>query len=222
MIEVALETSFREASVAVRVDGRLDETTLDPEGAHASELLPRLDELLRAHGAEPRRIDAVFVGVGPGSYTGLRVGIATALGLARGAEAELRGEPSAEVLLARELEPGQTGSYLLDARQGQLYFARYANEDGVLRELDAPGVLSPAEARAALGSDEGPIYCDAGAPLAAALEGSLAARVRQGVVPRASALLELASKRLGSLGPHAPQEVAPLYLREFQAKERRR
>lgn len=222
MIEVALETSFREASVAVRVDGQLAEASLDPEGAHASELLPRLDELLRAHGAEPRRIDAVFVGVGPGSYTGLRVGIATALGLARGAEAKLRGEPSAEVLLARELEPGQTGSYLLDARQDQLYFARYANEDGVLRELDAPRVLSPAEARAALRSDGGPIYCDAGAPLAAGLDGSLAARVRQGFFPRASALLELASKRLESLGPHAPQDVAPLYLREFQAKERRR
>ena len=222
MIEVALETSFRESSVALSVDGEITEVLLDPEHAHASELLPRLAELLEARGRSPREVDAVYVGVGPGSYTGLRVGIATALGLARGAGAALRGEASAEVLLHRELAPGERGTFLLDARQDELYFARYARTDDGLEELDAPRVLDPASAREALEQDAGPIFCDAGAPRAAQLEGELLARVRQGCTPRASALLVLGRSRLDARGTQSPDEVEPLYLREFKAKQRRR
>src|SRR5688572_13321424 len=118
--EVALETSARAASVAVRHAGEVRAARLAPERSHASDLFPRLAELFEALGAAPGAIESVFVGTGPGSYTGLRVGIATALGLARGSGAKLVGVPSGETLAYERLAPGREAAWLLDARSGEL------------------------------------------------------------------------------------------------------
>jgi tRNA threonylcarbamoyladenosine biosynthesis protein TsaB len=222
MIEVALETSTRHCSVALRSGGEVREVLLDPEVAHASALVPALSELLSEHGLEARQIDAVYVGTGPGSYTGLRVGIATALGLARGADAQLRGEPSGETLLWRELDAGQTGVYLLDARASEFYLARYQREDSGIAVLQAPCVLDAQAVRAALADDDSPIFCDETAAAAAGLEEVTVARCRPRAYPRAGALLDLASRRLAEAGAHSFEQVEPLYLREFQAKLRKR
>ena len=83
MITLALDTSGPVGSVALRREGRLlGERTLDTQEHHSSLLLPTTDELLRAHGLAPRDVELWAVGLGPGSYTGIRVGIAAAKGFA--------------------------------------------------------------------------------------------------------------------------------------------
>ncbi|MCB9913777.1 MAG: tRNA (adenosine(37)-N6)-threonylcarbamoyltransferase complex dimerization subunit type 1 TsaB [Planctomycetes bacterium] len=222
MIEVALETSTRGASVAARTPRGLLEVALEADTAHASTLLPRLAELLERLDATPREVGAVYVGLGPGSYTGLRVGVATALGLARGAAAVLRGEASAEVLLARELAPGEEGVFLIDARQEELYFARYRREGGELVTLRAPCVLRAEDVRAELARDGARVFADATAADAAGLDAATRARLVLDARPSAAALLELAGARLAREGAHAADAVQPLYLRDFRAKQRRR
>lgn len=221
MIEVALETSHRQASVAVRIDGRLEERLLSSESSHASDTLSELDKLLRATGATPGNIDAVFVGTGPGSYTGLRIGIATALGLARGAEAVLRGEPSGETLAWRELNPGEECVYLLDARQGELYFAHYRRLAKEVEVVSSPRVILPTELVELLPAD-GALFGDQRALELAGLEREIDSRFRWKVIPRAGALLELAGLRCQELGPQSFEDVEPLYLRPFQARIRKR
>jgi tRNA threonylcarbamoyladenosine biosynthesis protein TsaB len=218
---VALETSARPASVAVESRGRVLEVVLDPARAHASDLLPALDRLLREAGVPPREVRAVLVGTGPGSYTGLRVGVATALGIARASGAALRGVPSGETVAWAELGEGEVASVLSDARSGELYLAAYARLAAEVEVLLAPRALPPAVARAAL-LDRGPVFADATSADAAGLTPAQRARVRTGVAPRAGALLALGSRRLVALGPQRPEEVAPLYLRPFAAKARRR
>ncbi|MDE0893035.1 MAG: tRNA (adenosine(37)-N6)-threonylcarbamoyltransferase complex dimerization subunit type 1 TsaB, partial [Planctomycetota bacterium] len=85
MLLVALESSTRSPSIAVYLDGELHFEALDGDRPHASDLLPRLDAILGSLKISPRDITHVAVGTGPGSYTGLRVGIATAQGIARAA-----------------------------------------------------------------------------------------------------------------------------------------
>ncbi len=222
MIEVALETSFRHSSVALRTPVGSEEVCLDPEIAHASALVPALQQMMQGRGLAPRDIDAVYVGLGPGSYTGLRVGVATALGIARGSEAAIRGEASGESLLWRELVPGEQGVYLLDARQEQFYFARYRRCDDEVEVLRAPCVLDAEAVRRELLGDDAAVFCDETALPAAQLEQSLGPRARVGLYPRASALLELASLRLAAQGGHDLLKLEPLYLRAFKAKQRRR
>ena len=217
MIEVALETSTREPSVAARADGRLVEARLDKDGAHASDLLPALERLLGELGARPRDIGRVAVGVGPGSYTGLRVGVATAQGLARGAGAPLVGVPSGEALAHAECADDEEVVRLLDARSGELYYARYAKRGGVLVVVDAARVASPEEVRDLLPAGAR-ILGDAGCADAAGLDDAARSRVTT-PVPAAAAVLELAATREPAA---APEQVLPLYLRPFAAKTRKR
>jgi tRNA threonylcarbamoyladenosine biosynthesis protein TsaB len=218
---VALETSGRPASVAARNGGRRLFASLAPDRPHASDLLSTLDGLLGSLGARPADIEAVIVGTGPGSYTGLRVGIATALGLSRGSGAVLLAVPSGETVAFAELQPGSEGVVLVDARQGELYYAHYRRTLDEVEILRAPCVLPAADVAAILPVDV-PIFGDAAAADAARLAPDQRARLAPQANPRADSLLALGATRLERSGPHSPDSIEPLYLRPFAARQRRR
>ena len=110
---VALETSTRPASIAVQGPaGQRAALTLEEDRRHASDLLGALGELVERVGAIPSDLDLVIAGTGPGSYTGLRVGASTALGLMRGAGAEVLGLPSFDAIAADGLAAGERGAVL--------------------------------------------------------------------------------------------------------------
>lgn len=220
-LSVALETSTRAPSLAAEAGGRRVEARLSSERAQASDLVPALERLLSELGATPLDLTGILVGLGPGSYTGLRIGVATALGLARGCGAALRGIPSSEALAFGELEPGEECCQILDARQGALYFAHYRRLPEELETLRAPCVLEPAELARAIPPGV-PIYCGPGAVEAARLGPEEILRVRLGAEPRAGALLDLGLVRLERLGTQRAEEVEPLYLRAFAVRERGR
>lgn len=221
---VGIETSSRQGSVALRVGGRVFTAPLLSSQAHARDLLPVLDGLRKDAGLDPDgpfRCDAVCVGIGPGSYTGLRVGIATALGLVRGSGAELRGVPSGEALVWKELRPGEEAAILLDARSREFYYARYRREEEEVRQLTSPTVLTAEEVRARLG-DERMIFSDESTPGAAELGEEVSDRLRLGVVAGAEGVIELGAARLASLGSQSAGEVEPLYLRPFVVRTKRK
>lgn len=221
MTIVALETSARAASVAVRHRSSTRATRLEAERAHASDLFPELGRLFAELGASPRAIEAVLVGTGPGSYTGLRVGIATALGLARGSGAKLLGVPSGETLAFERLRPGEEGVQLLDARSGELYFARYRRTEDEVEVVVAPIVLKPGELAAHLPVGT-PIFGDSTVAEAAGLDAGARERLVTDATPSAAALLELGGRRLARGAFTDSAELEPLYLRPFAAKTRRR
>ena len=219
MVLVALESSTRSPSVAVLVDGEILEQDLDKAHPHASDLLPCLAALLASCGRIPREIAAVAVGIGPGSYTGLRVGIATAQGIARAAGAELLGIPSGEALAHAELSPGERGDLVIDARGGSLYHARFQRTQEGVETLISPRVV-PADALAKLLDDSSIVFLDEALESSAGSRDGL--RIIAGAAPRARSLLELARQRLGKGGAGAPSSILPLYLRPFEGHVRKR
>jgi tRNA threonylcarbamoyladenosine biosynthesis protein TsaB len=220
MLIVAIETSSRAGSVAAGDGARVLCATLDEQRMHARDLLPALDRLLAELEARAADVRAVIVGTGPGSYTGLRVGIATALGLARASGAALRGVPSGETLAFAELAPGEDAVVLIDARQSELYFAHYRRTPREVEIVRAPCVLPANDVEAAL-PDGVPIFTDAAGMEAARLTHAQRERVR-GAGARADSLLVLGAARLERSGRQAPHEIEPLYLRPFAASQRRR
>lgn len=214
---VALEGSTRRASVAASFRGRVIDLALEPERAHQSDLLPTIDTLVRALGASPRDLRAVVVGTGPGSYTGLRVAIATALGLARAAGARLLGVPSGEVACLGACADGGELALLLDARSGELYYGRWRRVGREVEPTAALRVVRPEEVRE-LRLEGAAILTDVRAHLAPGLE----AHVLESAGPDAKTLLELGTNRLARGLETQSDRLEPLYLRPFAATERKR
>jgi len=127
-----------------RGDALLGEVARE-EGPAAETLMPAVDELLGENGVRADELDAIAISIGPGSFTGLRVGLATAKGLAFGASTALV-PVSTLAALAHGAAAGEVPVLaVLDARRGEMYAALFdcAKEDP--RALVEEGVYTPAE-----------------------------------------------------------------------------
>ena len=214
MLVAAFETSTRSPSVAVLAGDERFEEQLSGLRPHASDLLPALDRLLAQAGRHVRDLELIVVGTGPGSFTGLRVAASTAMGLAKGGQARLFGLPSLEALCWRELAPGEQAAVLLDARQGQLYFAHYRRLLQDIEVLQAPCLVRANEVPRIPAARW---FGDADTARAAALDDLARWQICIDRVPLASALLELGRVRFAREGAHSLQQLEPLYLRAFGA-----
>lgn len=112
---------------------------------HAQRLAPVIRELCAAVGWKPASLGAVAVSIGPGSFTGLRVGLGLAKGLAFAGNMTVVPVPTLEALAAvADAEPGELVCPMLDARKGELYVALYAvPERGHLRHVWGPTLARP-------------------------------------------------------------------------------
>jgi tRNA threonylcarbamoyladenosine biosynthesis protein TsaB len=138
---VGIESSSRRGSVAL-LEGERVVASVEHEqpNSHAERLLPLLEQLLAEAGWPKSSVDRLGVGVGPGSFTGLRAGIALAEGLSVGLDRPLWGVGSLLAMARGALAEHPSGPCcaLLDARRSELFLAVYDRE---LRELRAPRAL---------------------------------------------------------------------------------
>lgn len=155
MTLVAFDTSTRATVVAVESGGSLSSLRLDPppdsHPAHSTQLLGALRGLLDDLGLPWESIDRVGVGVGPGTFTGLRIAAATAEGLRRANAAEVVPVGSLEALSipARRFLPSGSVCALIDARRGQLFAAGWGPGGDV---AFAPRVVGPQEVEELFGA----------------------------------------------------------------------
>lgn len=148
-VVLGLDTATASSAVALRLaDGTTTEARDDPRAGehpgHATRLLEMAHELLAEAGVSWSDVERIAVGVGPGAFTGLRVGVATARGLAQSLSAELVGVSSLEALaraaLAAETEQ-DTVLAVIDARRGEVFAAAYERATG-----DGPSAAMPSDA----------------------------------------------------------------------------
>src|SRR5258708_894953 len=127
---LALETSGRLGSVAIVEDGRLIGEDVFAHGLkHAAEMIPRIDTLLKAAGWQPADIREIYVSIGPGSFTGLRIGITLAKTLAFATGAKIVAVPSVEVLACNAPPEARDAVIVLDAKRDQIFTARLHQDD---------------------------------------------------------------------------------------------
>lgn len=119
LLGVDCATPYLALALVDRTGVQMAKVSLEVGRDHAARLLPELQLLLAGAGVTGRDVTAIGVGVGPGSYTGVRVAIASARGLARAWNVPLAGSSSLLALLP--LAPGQRGVALLDARRDNVY-----------------------------------------------------------------------------------------------------
>jgi tRNA threonylcarbamoyladenosine biosynthesis protein TsaB len=142
---LGLDTATCRASVGLLVDGEVvAELSQGARGNHAVSLLPLVDAVLRAAGCRVDGLDAVAVSSGPGSFTGLRIGMSVAKGLACATGARLVGVPTLEALARTVVGYRGVICPLLDARKGELYAACFESGANGWQRL-TPDALVTAE-----------------------------------------------------------------------------
>ena len=162
MLILGLESSARSASVALSRDGALLALNYQMSGlTHSRTLLPMAEEVLRHAGVSLREVDAIAVAHGPGSFTGIRIGVATAKGLCWGADKPAIGVSTLEAMAyggAESAPPGARICCAMDARRNQIYHAMFHMEQGVLRRLTPDRAIALEELNAHLEGESGPVY----------------------------------------------------------------
>lgn len=124
MTVLALDTSTEILSLCCRRDEAFFELTRNIDLRHCEELLPLVDWLFRQMGLSPRELDLVVTAAGPGSFTGLRIGMASAKGLAAGAGCALVSVPTLDMYGQSPLEDCVVLP-LIDAKKKRFYAAFY-------------------------------------------------------------------------------------------------
>ena len=133
---LALDSSGLVASVAILTEETiLAEYTVNFKKTHSQTLLPMLDEIVRMLELDLKDIDAIAVAKGPGSFTGLRIGSATAKGLGLALDKPLLGIPTVDALAYNLFAMDGVICPLMDARRNQVYTGLYEVLDGKFHVL---------------------------------------------------------------------------------------
>jgi tRNA threonylcarbamoyladenosine biosynthesis protein TsaB len=134
---LAIETSGRVGSVALVEDGQVLAEDQFPHGLqHAAEMIPRIDRLCRDRGWTPPDIRELYVSAGPGSFTGLRIGITLAKTLAFATGAKIVAVPSVRVLACNAPSEASELIIVLDAKREQIFTSRFRREGAEWEEQE--------------------------------------------------------------------------------------
>ncbi len=217
---LAIETSADQCSIALSVGAEIVERRVDEPRGHNRLLLPAIDAVLGEGGCRLAQLDAIAVGVGPGSFTGLRIGIGVAQGLAFGSDLGVIPVSSLAALAQAGVRAGVLSDDdialpAVDARMGQIYWGLYRRVGALVtavREdsLDAPARVD--EVAAPLVGSQVPVALGGGWDL----EGGPQLRARRGygsLAAFAIDILRLAEPLYAAGALLPPERLEPRYLR---------
>jgi len=227
VLVLAVETSTPTVSVAIGHDGSvLGAVQLGGGRRHAERLAPAIRYLCDETGVELGQLAAVAVGIGPGLFTGLRVGVTTAKVMAWALRVPVVGVPTLDLVAYPLRHCGRVVVAVLDARRREVFTARYRGVPGGLQRVSDYAVMTPADLAAELAADPGArahgalLAGDGVARHAAELAGLDHAEVAgpEFAAPSVGALVALATARVEREEFAPPRELVPMYLRRSDAE----
>ncbi len=189
---------------------------------HAETLAPAIEFTCRQAGVALREVSVVAVDVGPGLFTGLRVGVATAKALAMGLRVPMIGLSSLDLLAFGVRQTSRLIVTVIDARRAEVFYALYRSVPGGVQRLDGPHVSSAEELAAELmaRNEEALLVGDGALRYADAFGDVRAADIAEvgSAHPSAASLVELAHPRAVREEFVQHWEIQPLYLRKSDAE----
>jgi tRNA threonylcarbamoyladenosine biosynthesis protein TsaB len=209
---LGIETATRRASVALWENGiAVAHLQAEQPMQHAERTLLLVDEALQKTGWPKGSIDLLACGVGPGSFTGVRVAIATAKGIALGLDRPIVGVGSLEAMARALLSPCKAAICMLDAKKGEVFLAAYGPGAAVLVEPKHLAASRVAAEIARFPANEAVVLGE----IAASIDvGAFAVHRSPATdLPDATTVAEIGAERLASLGPSSLHELEPAYVR---------
>lgn len=212
---LAIDTATERCSVALRVDGKSMDRTVDTPRGHADLILSLVDEVLRDAGLRLGDLDGIAYGRGPGAFTGVRIAIGVVQGLAFGASLPTVGISNLAAVAQQVARAGDRVLVCMDARMNEVYWGVFACDRTTGRVVAAGAEHVSAPHTVDCGSMTPSVAAGTGFkayPELAAMFGGIA--IHADLLPRATeiALLGEAALRAGEGRP--AHEAQPVYLRD--------
>ena len=211
---LAFETSTEACSVAVWIDGAVRERFELAPRRHAELALPWAEQLLAEAGIARSQLDAIAVGRGPGAFTGVRLAIAVAQGIALGLDRPLL--PVSTLAALAMQAGGERRIAAIDARMGEVYLGLFERDGDGVRALDREVVVAPQAAALSPGEGWHGVGTGFGAVDAALwtrFAGQLA-HVDAAALPHAADVARLGAIAFARGEAVAPERAEPAYLRD--------
>ena len=227
MLTLAFETSAKSASVALTESGKLLGESYQNTGlTHSQTLMVMAQDLLKQCGKTVGDITAVAVAEGPGSFTGVRIGVAAAKGFAWGGQIPCYGVSTLEAMAETLGIWEGTVCACMDARRNQVYNALFCVKAGEITRLTEDRAIALAELKTELAALEGPIFLvgDGSVLTHKTLSGEIAGLVlppEHRMHQRASGVALGAAKRIAAGETGDANALTPNYLRLSQAERER-
>ncbi len=218
-----IETSGKNCSVAVSKAGKnLDNILITEERSHATLLTQSIQDLLQSLNLKVSDLNAVAVGEGPGSYTGLRIGISAAKGICYGANLPLIAVPTLEIMLQQLISTQKhftQNPYLfipmIDARRMEVYDCCYNHKYEIIREVQAD--IIDENSFFDLLQNNNIVFFGDGSEKCQSVITHQNANFVNGILPDAQYMVAIAEKLYKAQNFVDLAYYEPFYLKEFQA-----
>lgn len=222
-----IETSTAVCSVSLGKDGELFAYKENREGmSHATHLTVFIDSILKENELKPQDLDAIAVSMGPGSYTGLRIGVSTAKGICYGSNLPLIAVSTLQAmtapLLKNEAVLSQLGNPencvfcpMIDARRMEVYTAFYSYKNEEIRQVAAE-IIDEESFVSDLEKSEVVFFGDGSAKCQSSLQSENAIFVSD-ITPTAAGMIELSEAKYESKSFEDVAYFEPFYLKDFVA-----
>ncbi|MEN8134635.1 MAG: tRNA (adenosine(37)-N6)-threonylcarbamoyltransferase complex dimerization subunit type 1 TsaB [Thermodesulfobacteriota bacterium] len=221
---LAIETATMCGSVALLSGNRcLAENSVDTATTHSRRLIQQINRVMQDTELDWEQIDGIAVSLGPGSFTGLRIGLSTAKGLAMAADRSLLGVPTLDGMAQQIIAPpGTLVCALLDARKKEVYAAFFkCNSYGIPEKVSEDLVMKPEKLAALI--DRPTLLVGDGAVIYQEFfrkvlnESAIFASPRS-FFPRAASIGRLATKMFTNQNFVDPANAVPIYVRPSEAE----
>lgn len=209
---IAIDTATERCSVALLIDERIVERAAQTPRGHADLVLPMVEAVLAEAGLTLRQLDGLAYGRGPGAFTGVRIAVGVAQGLAYGAQLATVGISNLAAVAQQFARPGARILVCMDARMNEVYWGRFeSTHDGLVaattaERVDLPEAVDAGDATVFAGTGFGAYpQLAAGRPPDA---------VHGAILPHARDIARLAVLELRAGRGQPADRAQPVYLRD--------
>jgi tRNA threonylcarbamoyladenosine biosynthesis protein TsaB len=226
MLILGIDTATPWGTIALSEDGKpILELALQIGKGSGEHLLALLQHVLAKTGRNPAQLDLIAVGTGPGSYTGIRIGLATVAGLAEGLQIPIYGLNTLRIIAENAGYGRESGmvAVALDARRTEVYAALYRIDTGGLREILAPRTIRADQFAIQLGALDRVTLCGDGGKNYRAIFATVPTVDLAPVHwdrPSAGLAAEIARRNWDPMRTTSEANLAPEYLRKVEAELR--
>ena len=209
---LAIDTATERCSVALLLDTQMIERATETPRGHADLVLPMVDDVLAEAGLTLRQLDGLAYGRGPGAFTGVRIAVGVAQGLAYGGQLSTVGISDLAAVAQQFAVASARILVCMDARMNEVYWCRFAaGSDGLVRptapeRVDRPEAVDPADAAVFAGTGFGAYPQLVG--------GRAGIAVHAGTLPHAREIARLGAAELRAGRGEPPERAQPVYLRD--------